>query len=489
MNAKAHVSTPVIVATGFTSALLGDERTLREFVMGDLTARAIQREGRNVALYLINDTYDPLNVRQLRIGVTKDPELTQLYTGFCGRPIAEIPDPFACHDSYAEHFAAALMKRLHDLDIHPVLLDSYRAYAAGDYAPFIAITFAQYGEIQAAIRTEFPGYEPHDLFRLQCPSCKSLDATSVLAVHGDEVTFACRRCGGKERHPWGGVRGKLTWKLDCAARWNLYGIHVETFAKAHVAPLGTYPIASFVSRRFFGGVVPEAAPYGHVRMSRECAGSLLRMMPPAAFKGLLGENPTRDLEITRDSIEGFCRKVQVRPGVSYVDFVRGDLGRIALQQSGDNGAGHPGGATPAAEPRDADLVPYATRFSEFFYGRSHGVRLPNAELVADVDPVTAALARDAIARALELRRHPGTEPETRRAEIKHFLATQPRAPRLHTYLRHVLRQEGGPALATVLSLFPEDHLEAIHAMLVFLTAGGYRSKDPAPPSSSTEVTL
>jgi len=456
--------------------------------MGDQTARAIQRDGRNVVLYLINDTYDPLNVRQLRIGVKKDPELIQLYTGFCGRPIAEIPDPFACHESYAEHFAAALMKRLHDLDIHPTLLDSYRAYAAGDYAPFIAITFERYGEIQAAIRTEFPGYEPHDLFRFQCPSCQSLDATSAVAVHGDEVTYACRRCGGKECHRWREVRGKLTWKLDCAARWNLYGIDVETFAKAHVAPLGTYAIASFVSRRFFGGVVPEAAPYGHVRVSRDCAGTLLRMLPPTVFKGLLGENPTRDLEITRDSIEGFCRRVQVRPGVSYVDFVRGDLARLAIQSSGGNGEGYVGVTAPAAERLDADLLRYAKRFSEFFYGRSHEVRLPNADLVADVDPRTASLARDAIALALEVRRLHGTDPDTRKAEIKHYLATQPRAPRLHNYLRQVLRQEGGPALATVLSLFPEDHLEAIHAMLVFLTASGYRSKDPTRSSGNMEVT-
>ena len=486
MNAPAHSPTPTVVATGFTSALLGDERTLREFVMGDRTARAIERRGHNVALYLINDTYDPLNTRQLRIGVKKDPDLLKLYTGFCGRPIAEVPDPFDCHESYGQHFAAALMRRLHDLDIHPVLIDSYRAYGAGDYERFIAITFERYAEIQATIREEFPGFEPHDLFRIQCPSCRSLDATSIVAVHGDDVTFACRRCGGKERRPWREVRGKLTWKLDCAARWNLYGIHIETFAKPHVAPLGTYPIASSISRGFFGGVVPEAVPYGHVRISRECAGSLLRMLPPAAFKDLLGENPTRDLEITRESIEGFCRKFLIRPGVSYVDFVRGELGRLALQPPGGNGLDGPAKVL-AGERSDADLVRRASHFSEFFYARSHHVRLPNADLVADVDPGTATLARDAVARALELRRRHGPDSDTTKAEIKHFLSSQPPAPGLHPYMRRVLRQEGGPALATLLSLLPEDHLEAIHAMLVFLTAGGYRSKDPAPPSGTTEV--
>jgi hypothetical protein len=280
------------------------------------------------------------------------------------------------------------------------------------------------------------------------------------------------------------VRGKLTWKLDCAARWNLYGIHVETFAKPHVSPLGTYPIASFVSRHFYGGVVPEAVPYGHVRISRECAGSLLRMLPPAVFKELLAETPTRDLTITRESIEGFCRKFQVRPGVSYVHFVRDELSRIAL--AGGNGL-EGRAAVAAGERGEADLVLRAKRFSEFFYGRSHEVRLPTADLVADVDPETASLAREAVGRALELRRCPGSDPETRKAEIKHFLANQPPAPRLHRYMRRLLRQEGGPALGTLLSLLPEDHLAAIHAMLVFLTAGGGRPHDQASPTGTSEV--
>jgi hypothetical protein len=227
-------------------------------------------------------------------------------------------------------------------------------------------------------------------------------------------------------------------------------------------------------------------PYGHVRISRECAGSLLGMLPPAAFKGLLGENPTRDLEITRESVEGFCRKFQIRPGVTYVDFVRGELGHLAIQTPGGDGI-DPAAPAPTGEQCDANLIRRAKRFSEFFYGRSHEVRLPNADLVADVDPETASLARDAIARALQLRRSPGSEPGTRKAEIKHFLASQPPAPRLHPYMRRVLRQEGGPALGTLLSLLPEDHLAAIHAMLVFLTANGHRSKDLAPPSGATEV--
>src|SRR3970040_1725875 len=96
---------PRIIATGFTTALLGDERTLREFIIGDYVREKLERKGENVVLYLINDNYDPLNYRQLRIGVNKDEKLLKKFERYCGRPISEIPDPFDCHKNYSQHFS------------------------------------------------------------------------------------------------------------------------------------------------------------------------------------------------------------------------------------------------------------------------------------------------------------------------------------------------------------------------------------------------
>lgn len=98
---------PFVVATGTTSAFLGDERLLREFVVGDHKTRELISQGNNAVMYLINDSYDALRDRQLRIAVNKDEELIRQFTPFCGRPIAEIPDPYECHESYAEHFIQA----------------------------------------------------------------------------------------------------------------------------------------------------------------------------------------------------------------------------------------------------------------------------------------------------------------------------------------------------------------------------------------------
>src|SRR5258705_6847499 len=130
------------IATGFTAAFLGDERTLREFVIGDHALREARAQGRNAVLFFINDTYDALTERQLRVAVNKDPRLVARFREFCGRPIAEVPDVFECHASYAEHFACAWMDRLRSIDIHPVLLDTYTAYRRGDYQEYVEQLFA-----------------------------------------------------------------------------------------------------------------------------------------------------------------------------------------------------------------------------------------------------------------------------------------------------------------------------------------------------------
>jgi lysyl-tRNA synthetase class I len=80
---------------------LGDERLLREFFVGDMKAKELSDSGSNAILYLINDSYDALNERQLRIALNKDERLIEKFKPYCGRPIAEIPDPYGCCASYA----------------------------------------------------------------------------------------------------------------------------------------------------------------------------------------------------------------------------------------------------------------------------------------------------------------------------------------------------------------------------------------------------
>ncbi len=456
---------PYVVATGFTTAFLGDERTLREFMVGDHLRARIAAKGRTAVLVLINDSYDPLNERQLRVGVDKDQALIDRFHPFCGRPISEVPDPFDCHLSYSEHFAQALLERLHGLGIHPILLDSYRAYRQGHYVPFVRQTFDHYEEIRRTLASEFADFTMRNLYRPQCPHCHCIDATNVLGVHGDMVRYNCERCGRVEQCRVEEIQGKLSWKLDCAARWNLYDVHLEAFSKTHVAERGTLGISRLIARRFFGGVVPSVVTYGAVNVDRGMSGRLLEILPPRVFRALFVSHMRRDLTITRDFVENFCQKAEVADGMSYGDYVRRELPRRALGP-GAGGLAASNGNCGSRDPGldDACLVTHAIHYARFYYGRDHSLRLPDVEAVAAEGPEAARAASRVIRFAVAARE--GTEAGDAVPErIRSYIFQERLPPRTFPYLRRIFRQSQGPRMAGLLALLPLEYLKVVQSTL------------------------
>ena len=449
---------PHVVATGFTTAFLGDERTLREFVVGDHVVHALREQGTNAVLYLVNDTYAPLDERQLRVGMDKNPALIRKFRPFCGRPIAEIPDPFDCHASYAAHFTARLTERLRRLDIHPLIIDTHRAYRAGHYAPYIVRTFERYREIQDAIWARF-GQLVQNLFRMQCPQCGCVDGTSIVSV-AEQVRYRCERCGTEGSELPSALQGKLNWKLDCAARWNLYRIDTEVFGKAHLAREGTNNVSCLVSREFFGGQVPEVVKYGELKIQRELSGRLLQILPPEALKRMLTEHLSRDLEVTRDFVAQFAERFEVRPGASYASFVRQELPRVALEVAA---ARVPPEPTGKDEIEIGALVAHGNAYSQFFHGRQHGLRWPGALVYFDVDAATIKGARDLVAFALALRQGALSSTELK-ARCKSYLTSMPPSPALYPFLRRLFGQERGPNIPTLLAILPIDFLAMVLAI-------------------------
>jgi lysyl-tRNA synthetase class I len=456
---------PWVVATGFTTSFLGDERTLREFIVGDHIVRQLRSQGKDAQLYLINDSYDPLHYKELRIALNKDERLIKKWRSYCGQPIAEVPDPFGCHESYAEHFAAALLNRLRDLDIHPVLLDTYQAYRRGDYAPFVRTTLNNHERIQSFITRQFDGHNLRKLFSPQCPCCKRIDHTRVIDVAAEMVTFTCGHCGTTTRDPIENIRGKLAWKLDCAARWNLYDIHLEAFSKKHLSPLGSFDISRFLSENFFGGRVPQPVRYGSVLMDRDMSMRLLEFMPPPLFKQFFVQNVSSDMTVNKDTVYNFCHRAQVRSNCSYVDYVKKDLPIQAISAHPAAAADIPHHAGPPIDGRD--LVRYGNRFSFFYYGREFGIFLPEEHAIRAVDRDIARVAEQVLAECLSLRdpdRAP--TPEDSRVAITERLKNRVDiAPAVYRYLREVFGQKQGPSINTLLALLPVDYLRQVRALI------------------------
>jgi len=450
-------STPVVVATGFTTAFLGDERTLREFIVGDHAVRSCTTDGDNAVMYLINDSYDPLDERQLRIAVNKDARLIRQFEPFCGRPISEIPDPYGCHAHYSAHYTALLLERLHALDIHPVMLDAYQAYRRGHYADFVTSTLTRYTEIQESLARVLKNERPPRLFRPICPGCSTLDATDIRRIEGKDVHVRCERCGRDSLDSITTIQGKLSWKVDCAVRWNLYRIDIEVFSKAHLARLGTLHVSRYMSRNVFGGRIPNIIRYGDVILSRDMSGQILRMLPPEMIHALFLGRLQNDLVLTRDSIEQFCHRFEVRPSTTFTDFIKNDLPKRAIT------------TTEPEEPAtrglisQSRLVSHGNAFSEFYHGRRYALRFPSSDLLVDADPKILGLAREVVGHALDVRLT--SDSENARQLIKAYLFSIDASKNVYHFLRKALGQENGPNIATVLAIIPLEHLRILHMLL------------------------
>jgi hypothetical protein len=277
-----------------------------------------------------------------------------------------------------------------------------------------------------------------------------------------QVKVLCRRCQTVATTPVAQLRGKLSWKLDCAARWNLYGIDTETFSKAHLAEQGTFPVARFVSQTYFEGRVPQIVRYGHLRVSRACSGHLLETLPPDLFKAMLVEHRGRDLDLTRDYVEMFCRKYEVEPGLSYVDFVKRELPRRILERADAFG-------TPPARNRHVTtLLERAAAFSSFFFERSIGLKPLDRTVLERATAETLRASRDAVALALDLRSS-DMATECVKQQIRARLAEMPSGADVYPLLRHVLRQQDGPNVTTLLAIMPADYLGLLLLVLEAMT--------------------
>ena len=342
------------------------------------------------------------------------------------------------------------------------MIDTYQAYRRGHYAPFLRTTFENHREIQNALATRFEDFTLRSVYRPQCPRCLCVDATRVQGIEAGLMRFDCERCGHGATTEIAEVKGKLSWKLDCAARWNLYGVDLEVFSKVHVAERGTLSVSRFISREFFGGRIPVSVTYGQVLVDREVSHRLLEILPPSLLKGLLLRDLRRDLNLTRDYVENFCQRTNVIAGMSYVDYVRRELPRRALRRG-------PLAAGAADRPHGSDLddpalIAHGLRFARFFYERDHELHYPDVEAIASMEPGTARAVLDLVRYALSLRE--GESIEAGVAErIRAHMLQNPGGRSSYHALRRLFRQPQGPSGAGLLAAAPLDYLRLVESIL------------------------
>ena len=162
-----------------------------------------------------------------------------------GKPVSMIPDPWGCHNSYGQHMSSLLIDSINQAGIICTPTSANELYTSGKMAPQVKKLLAQAKRAGEIIK-ETTGQEkylealPYHAICKQCGKIYTTKAISFDEKKG-QVEYICEGdeirgkildgCGYQGWADIGKGEGKLTWKTEFVARWDLLQIDFEAFGK------------------------------------------------------------------------------------------------------------------------------------------------------------------------------------------------------------------------------------------------------------------
>lgn len=200
---------------------------------------AIQNQGYKSEHVAYVDDMDGL--RKVPQGL-KDPQVLELYLA---HPVSRIPDTYSCHSSYGEHVTSLLTEAMDRVGLEYRLERASVNYKNGRLLNQARAILQRSEEIGKAIK-EITGQEKYEKslpYFAICPNCGRIYTTQVLSydTSTDSVHFKCvgvqlrgewrKGCGYEGDMKLSEGEGKLSWKVEFAARWAALDIRYEAHGK------------------------------------------------------------------------------------------------------------------------------------------------------------------------------------------------------------------------------------------------------------------
>lgn len=263
----------MIAGLPYAEFVLNDSKTcsgsahvgsLRGPVIHDLLYRSALDAGRKARFFYGNDDMDALD--------NVPPGLSPArYRPFLGKPLCEVPAPDGSERSYARFYFDEFMQAQRLLGIEPEPYHMSELYRSGRMNDVIRRLLEAADELRAIYLEVSQSERGEDWipFSPICEACGRIAMTRVHRFDGELVHYRCepeamnyaRGCGHSGAlAPWNGA-GKLPWKLEWAARWQVLGVNVEGAGIDHSIAGGARDVAEAIARRVFGVEPPANLPY------------------------------------------------------------------------------------------------------------------------------------------------------------------------------------------------------------------------------------
>lgn len=287
--------------------------SFRSLVIHDVLRRVLEEEKRPVTYFYGYDDYDPMD------GI---PPGFEGFEEHLGKPLVNIPARSKGYPSFADEFIA---ENKHNHQVLGVKAGHYRTsdlYRSGKFNPAITRVLDSAIKIRQIYLEVSGSKRPSDWYPLQviCPNCGKLGSTYVSAWDGHEVSFECRKdlvpwakgCGYQgQTSPYDGA-AKMHWRVEWAAKWDLFGVTIEAAGKDHANKGGSFDTGQRILKEVFGK--GPIAAFGHEffllngkkmgsTKSRISPADALEVLAPETLRFLLVRTrPNQAIEISLSKI-------------------------------------------------------------------------------------------------------------------------------------------------------------------------------------------
>jgi len=200
-------------------------------------ALGLRTQGYDSELIAFADDKDGL--RKVPAGL---PSWLEKYLGY---PARAIPDPFECHENFAEHMINLLLEAFDKCGIEYRLICADEAYRKGVFNKEIATILMNAKRAGEIIKEEVgqEKFEEKLPYFAICSNCGRIYTTNAYEFMPKEnkVLYRCegmevkgqwfKGCGHEGEADYAKGEGKLVWKVEFAARWKALDIRFEPYGK------------------------------------------------------------------------------------------------------------------------------------------------------------------------------------------------------------------------------------------------------------------
>ncbi|GAB4306954.1 MAG: lysine--tRNA ligase [Methanobacteriaceae archaeon] len=222
--------------------------------IANAVTKALKKMDQTSETLWIADDHDPLRKVPYPLPAT--------YEKYLGMPYSQIPCPEDCCENFVEHFEKPFLNTLDDFGIELKIYSGAKMYQDGVYNDYIRTALDNADKIREIFNKyrENPLKEDWLPYNPICDNCGRVNTTYAFDYNGDTVHYNCG-CGYEGEMDIKSGNGKLTWRVEWAARWKILGVTCEPFGKDHAAHGGSYDVSKLISKDIFHYQAPYPVPY------------------------------------------------------------------------------------------------------------------------------------------------------------------------------------------------------------------------------------